>query len=676
MAKKSVQGVCELPVFVSGLSSRPSSGMVYRGTWNRTDVAIKVLRNDAGIKPSPASLRNEIEIWSTLRHPNVVQFFGANTLDDMPFIVMPYVEYNAKEFLRTRSAFDPLYILRDIALGLEYLHSRKICHGDLKAINVLVEHSGRALLCDFGLARLKADTSSRTIANIAAPQIQGSRNWMAPELLNGSRVRMPSDVYAFSMTLYELYTDEIPLFSVPYADFVDLVARRGGRPERPEEEDGGRLMSDEVWELAEQCWVADPHKRPTATQIHDTIKHMLSHLPQERPNESTTVSSLVSTPSYSAEPRLHEQRLAIYARSLPQATGTFIVTSSNNNAKLRLTAQEDKIELPVYGIGGIVAGTVELTKTENISSVEVTVEGRVKLHEAGDGHGRAEVPISVGQVKLWSKTDNNSVCPSSLPFSVTLPTTFQDGRGYPLPPSHSVRLDTVPGFHAAIDYSTSVLVKAKKSFTSPLGSTTVSTPFIYQPRSRPARPIPAPLDCGRAGFIARRGWKMYSSVAKANPNEGGAQNIAVKFYIPESRIFWVGKAIPFHATFEGTSDSLAWFSSYGPTGELNAPRLQLIRQSSVDVRGAVSNNNQTYIWRRDSIGKGVFWLVAEDATRISFSGEIPIEPIKVTGFQLPHFSVRDWLTMTPPDITKSPFTGYRETIPVQLTTDAWVEDGH
>jgi hypothetical protein len=54
----------------------------------------------------------------------------------------------------------------------------------------------------------------------------------------------------------------------------------------------------------------------------------------------------------------------------------------------------------------------------------------VKLHEAGDGHGRAEVPISVGQVKLWSKTDNNSVCPSSLPFSVTLPTTFQDGRGY------------------------------------------------------------------------------------------------------------------------------------------------------------------------------------------------------------------------------------------------------
>jgi hypothetical protein len=132
-------------------------------------------------------------------------------------------------------------------------------------------------------------------------------------------------------------------------------------------------MSDEVWQLAEQCWVADPHKRPTATQIHDTIKHMLSHLPQGRLNESTTVPSLVSTPSYSAEPGFHEQCIAIYARSLPQATGTFIVTSSNDNTKLRLTAQEDKIELPVYGTGGVVAGTVELTKTGNIDSVEVTV---------------------------------------------------------------------------------------------------------------------------------------------------------------------------------------------------------------------------------------------------------------------------------------------------------------
>ncbi|KAJ7613100.1 kinase-like domain-containing protein [Roridomyces roridus] len=258
-------------------------GTVYRGAWNRTEVAIKVLHNEVGMKPSSAALRAEIDIWSTLRHPNIVQFLGANTMDDKPFIVMPYFPYNAKEYLRAQpTTFEPLYILRDISLGLEYLHSRKICHGDLKGINVLVENSGRALLCDFGLARLKADTSARTGSSEPAQMVHGSRNWMAPELFGGFRHRPSSDVYAFGMTVYELYTGDIPLFSVPYADLVDLVVRRGARPQRPHPDDG-RVIPDELWELTEQCWASDPQQRPAVTRIHDTIQNMIAYVPLSDP---------------------------------------------------------------------------------------------------------------------------------------------------------------------------------------------------------------------------------------------------------------------------------------------------------------------------------------------------------------------------------------------------------
>ncbi|KAJ7925581.1 kinase-like domain-containing protein [Mycena leptocephala] len=208
-----------------------------------------------------------------LRHPNILQFLGANTLDDRPFVVMPLIPHNAREFLRTRPAFDPVYILRDISLGLKYLHSLKICHGDLKGINVLVEGSGRALLCDFGLSRLKADITSRT----RVPAVSGSRNWMAPEILLGSLPRIPSDIYAFGMTLYELYTDEIPMSTVPIGDFIELVFKLGVRPDRPDE-DEGRQMSDDIWALAERCWVKDPKARPTATQIHDTINIILGDI--------------------------------------------------------------------------------------------------------------------------------------------------------------------------------------------------------------------------------------------------------------------------------------------------------------------------------------------------------------------------------------------------------------
>lgn len=79
------------------------------------------------------------------------------------------------------------------------------------------------------------------------------------------------------------------------------------------------------------------------------------------------------TPSYSAEPGLYEQRLALNARSLPRPTGNFVKTSKHEDVKLRLAAQDDKLELPVYNIGASVEGAVELTKADSISSVELKV---------------------------------------------------------------------------------------------------------------------------------------------------------------------------------------------------------------------------------------------------------------------------------------------------------------
>lgn len=83
--------------------------------------------------------------------------------------------------------------------------------------------------------------------------------------------------------------------------------------------------------------------------------------------------SFSRTPSYSAEPGLYEQRLGLNTRLLPHYTGTFVKSSKSGDAKLRLTAQQDGVDLPVYGLGSVVEGTVELTKTDNISTVEVKV---------------------------------------------------------------------------------------------------------------------------------------------------------------------------------------------------------------------------------------------------------------------------------------------------------------
>ena len=61
------------------------------------------------------------------------------------------------------------------------------------------------MLCDFGLSRIKADVTSRTVRQ--TPTVAtGSRNWMSPERLKGGSPKKPSDIYALGMVIYEVST--------------------------------------------------------------------------------------------------------------------------------------------------------------------------------------------------------------------------------------------------------------------------------------------------------------------------------------------------------------------------------------------------------------------------------------------------------------------------------------
>ncbi|KAK2462742.1 hypothetical protein APHAL10511_005260 [Amanita phalloides] len=249
-------------------------GQVFKGTWGKTEVALKVLKIENGCAPSSNTICREVTIWLKLSHPNVLQFLGANVLDGRPFIVMPYHRHgNARDFISGNPECDRLQILYDMSLGLLYLHSRNVIHGDLKGANVLIDNSGKALLCDFGLSLVKADATSRT-AKQGDAAMTGSRNWMAPELLMGGSQRKSCDVYSFGITIFEIYMNETPFSNVGYGDFLELVGRNHIRPQRPDDGEVPEL-SDEVWDLAERCWTHIAKKRPITSQVCDDIAHLL-----------------------------------------------------------------------------------------------------------------------------------------------------------------------------------------------------------------------------------------------------------------------------------------------------------------------------------------------------------------------------------------------------------------
>jgi serine/threonine protein kinase len=100
--------------------------------------------------------------------------------------------------------------LLEVALGLKYLHSLNIVHGDLRGSNILISDDGNACLSDFGLASPFSDTDS-TAGITASSNRAGSVRWFAPELIEpesfGCKRFMrttASDVYAYACVCLEV----------------------------------------------------------------------------------------------------------------------------------------------------------------------------------------------------------------------------------------------------------------------------------------------------------------------------------------------------------------------------------------------------------------------------------------------------------------------------------------
>ncbi|KAH9480633.1 hypothetical protein JR316_0007233 [Psilocybe cubensis] len=400
--------------------------------------------------------------------------------------------------------------------------------------------------------------------------------------------------------------------------------------------------------------------------------------------------SVHRAPSYSAEPNQYEQRLAFVDRLRARPSSDFVKESKGGGVRLRLSAQDDNASLPVYGLSDVVEGTVELTKTEAVTCVEVKIEGRLKLKEIAEG-GTAIAKLCLDTALLWVKDQSRTECPTSLQFALALPSTFEyEEKTYPLPPTFGVKLSGLPGFVATIDYTVTAIVEKpngapvklkSKALGIHVGTTHVTTPFVYFPRSRPASPIPHPLQYTPNGFVNTPDWKLFESVLYSK--SPARPNINVKFYIPAARVFCMTKSIPFHLSLESSSVSLAAFLPLSPSANTigrKATRVQLMRQTTVDVRNTVIAGVKTDMWRVDCIGEGIFKHAVGDApTCISYSGEIPLtgDDIKVPGFKAAGLSVKDCvlLTMNPTDPSKSPFSEIREVIPVRLSTDPWMANG-
>jgi len=187
----------------------------------------------------------------------------------------------------------------DAAKGVEYLHSKRLVHFDLKSGNLLLGYRDRRPICkvaDFGLAREKAQTF---VSGVTSQR--GTLPWIAPEILRTpDAVTEAADVYSFAIVMWELWTGKEPWENTNFHALMLQLANPELklRPPIPgaEEWDGPEGSAPPElapgWRiLMERCWEEDPNNRPPFTQIVKDLRGMISAIRPPRGGRGEGIGS-------------------------------------------------------------------------------------------------------------------------------------------------------------------------------------------------------------------------------------------------------------------------------------------------------------------------------------------------------------------------------------------------
>lgn len=185
---------------------RGAMGIVYKAKDPIIDriVAIKTIQFRGQNKPIESEFRQrflrEGKAAGTLHHPNLVTIYDAGEEDGIPYIAMEHIEGESLTSLITRKARVPaveaVSIIRQVAQGLGYAHRQGIIHRDIKTDNILIESSGRAVITDFGVARLSSSTMTQT------GELLGTPAFMSPEQVLGDPIDGRSDIFSLGICFY------------------------------------------------------------------------------------------------------------------------------------------------------------------------------------------------------------------------------------------------------------------------------------------------------------------------------------------------------------------------------------------------------------------------------------------------------------------------------------------
>jgi len=261
-----------------------SNSFVYTAVRNGEMVVVKMLKKNLKHgEIAEQELNLEMHLLSKITHPNIIAISGAG---DCPrsFIEVEHLAGGTLDQLLDGDAFANsqmkksvrkiglkacLSIAKQLVSALKYLHEdlhplATVIHRDLKPQNIGFDADRNLKLFDFGLA---ACVRKKVFANETYKMtgFTGTLAYMAPEVALRKPYNEKVDVYSFGIILWQMVTGETPFEGMSKAAYMEQVCVDGLRPSIP------RDVPKDLATLMQQCWDADPKRRPSCTAILASI---------------------------------------------------------------------------------------------------------------------------------------------------------------------------------------------------------------------------------------------------------------------------------------------------------------------------------------------------------------------------------------------------------------------
>ncbi|CAG8505845.1 2281_t:CDS:2, partial [Acaulospora colombiana] len=282
----------------------------------------------------------------------------------------------------------------DISKSLKTLHGCNLIHKDIHSGNILILKDGSTALTDFGLCK-HVDAENR---KLDVGQVEGVLPFIAPEVIRAQKYSKQSDIYSFSIVMWEITTGgKRPLCDRSHDVELASEILEGKRPDPVP-------GTPPCWvELMEQCWNDDPDKRPDADAVHRTLCDWLKRLV-----ETPKLPYKVNTEFALAENwRLRGQH---HSTTSHHGSRQVSVMSGNNgeedNASPEVSVQE----------GGSGEGSTTTTVVEPEGGIEVDVH-MVEEIESGMEPGEFQHPVTCytsqlfdfSELKIFTSTKTSTV---------------------------------------------------------------------------------------------------------------------------------------------------------------------------------------------------------------------------------------------------------------------------